>query len=590
MDYRLRKYMPKKIYFLKSKGDFESFPCTAKSLYFCFICYLFYCIVTMVFSNFSLPPKKINRFNLYIKLIDRIKTHTIGNPDRYYFLLSFIVLSILVYFRFSSIHSGVYDLGIYTSTLFKFSSLGYYGSIFFGHSSPYLIFYALVYSLSSVIGVLTLQSAVIAYTAYFVKKHFGVLTFVAYCLYFATWFNALFDFHPDHLSILFLFLFFKSVQHGEIGKASIFAIALALVKEVFALQTIMCGVYLLVSGRKGRNTLRMYLHSIGIITFGLSYFYIATHYIIPLYSGGSGFIGMNSEAFSYLGTSFSEILLYIFANFNEIFIDVIYTPGKVFYLVALFGALGFIPLLNPKPLIVALPILAISLLSHNEGYYGIGHHYTAGLIAPMIFAFYGGLPRAKLIWHRIGLVFCNPTNTSLLINWFKSLLITGLFSVHIALAPSPISRLFWSDKVWTYNYKAYIQTDRDIMIKSAISNFIPIDPDVVVSIQNTINWPPLVQRRNFLLFPQGVVTGQGAPFFSKGFWPPKVEWKEIMADYVVLDLKRPWFLIDKGCDWLYGKCADKNKATEYLKWVEKSREVMKVVFEEDGFLILKINK
>ena len=62
-----------------------------------------------------------------------------------------------------------------------------------------------------------------------------------------------------------------------------------------------------------------------------------------------------------------------------------------------------------------------------------------------------------------------------------------------------------------------------------------------------------------------------------------------MADYVVLDIKRPWFLLDKGCDWLYGKCTDNKLAKEYLEWVEKTRKIMQVVFERDGFIILQRN-
>lgn len=523
-----------------------------------------------------------------MELINKIKKNTICNPDKYYFLLFFIILSILCYLRYSSIHSGVFDLGVYTSTLFKLSSIGYYESIFIGHVSPYLIFYSLVYLFFSVTGVLTLQSAVIAYTAYFVKKHFGVLTFVVYILYFALWFNALFDFHPDHLSILFLFLFFKSTQNGKIGKASMYAIALALVKEVFALQTIMCGFYLLFYNWRSKNTLIKYLYSIGIITFGLGYFYLTTHYIIPLYSSGNDFVSIYSEAFSYLGSNISEVFKYLFTHPVEILVEITTNQGKLIYLIALFGALGFIPLLKPGPLIVAIPILAISLLSKHEGYYGLGHHYTAGLIAPMIFAFAGGLPRAKIIWHKIGFST----------KWFIPLLVTGLVAIHITLAPSPIGRLFWSDKVWAYSYQAYISTDRDDMVKQAITNYIPSDLDVLVSIQNTVNWSPLVQRRHLLLFPSGItepvfpleMTERNKfTFFGDSLLLPELEWKPVMADFVVLDMKRPWFLVDKGCDWLYGKCTNDKIANEYLGWVERTKTIMQVVFERDGFIILKRN-
>lgn len=59
------------------------------------------------------------------------------------------------------------------------------------------------------------------------------------------------------------------------------------------------------------------------------------------------------------------------------------------------------------------------------------------------------------------------------------------------------------------------------------------------------------------------------------------------ADYVVLDMKRPWFLIDIGCQWIFGQCTDRNIAEEFLAWSEIARQTMTLIFEEDGFLILK---
>ena len=95
------------------------------------------------------------------------------------------------------------------------------------------------------------------------------------------------------------------------------------------------------------------------------------------------------------------------------------------------------------------------------------------------------------------------------------------------------------------------------------------------------------QRHHFFLFPQGVSEAQRAPFFEKKLWITKVSWRPLTADFVVLDLKRPWFLVDKGCNWLYGKCEDKKNAKEYLRWVDKTRKLMEIVFEKDGFIILK---
>ena len=508
----------------------------------------------------------------------------------FWWLLVGLILGFMASMKYVALHTALMDFGIF---LFHFRNIEqgeWAWALSFGHIQPFNLFYSFIYSQLPVNFapqiVLIIQGLLLASPIYWLRQQYGSVVMIAYILYFPLWFIALFDFHIDHLSIVFIMFFFILVKNHK-GLAIVSAIALALVKEPFALQTTMCGVYILgVHWRNSHNiiskdlfsfeNIKIYLYSIGLIVFGLFYFYIAIDNLLPLASGDKS-VAYSSAAFSWMGTSISEIVRYIITHPIDIFLEIISNSNKVIYLVAIFGSLGFIPLLKPGPLIVALPILAIALLSRHEGYYGLGHHYTAGLIAPIIFAFIGGLPRAEMIWQRVGFS----------VKWFYALLVIVLLAAHIALSPSPISRLFWSDKIWSYNYKAYIPADRDLMIKQAIVDYIPTEPDITISIQNTLNWAPLVQRRHFLLFPEGVVKGQQVPFFSKSLWASEVEWRTIMADYVVLDMKRPWFLIDKGCDWLYGKCTNVRMTNEYLEWVEKTKSIMQVVFERDGFIILK---
>ncbi|XOJ84600.1 DUF2079 domain-containing protein [Methylophilaceae bacterium Uisw_099_01] len=510
-------------------------------------------------------------------------------------VISFIfLLSLLSVLKYWSLHSSLADLGFLTRSM-QAIEFGGFQELFSVHAKPLLIFYYGLYSLLDPfffnMAVLVLQAIFLAMPAYYLLKKFGRLTVLAYILFFPLWFNALFDFHLDHLSVPLLLAFFLFAHSSRIGYAFIFAITLALVKEPFALQTGMCGIYLLAINWKSGLNLKLCLYSFSLVIFGFGYFLVVNHLIIPLYSNGIDFaVGLNSEAFTYLGANFGEAILFLFSHPLQIMFDIFNTPGKVIYLVALFGSLGFIPLLKPGPLLVALPILAISLLSQNESYYGLGHHYTAGLIAPMIFSFIGSLPRANYFWNRASILWYRLTRLTLPTPCFKLFLVIWLILAHIALAPSPIGRLFWSDKIWAYSYKAYIPTKRDTMIKEAITEFIPTDLDVVTSVQNNINWWPLLQRQNFFLFPQGVSDAQRAPFFEKKLLSTKIEWRPLMADFVVLDLKRPWFLVDKGCNWLYGKCVNKNNAKEYLGWVDKTRMLMEIVFEKDGFIILKRKK
>ena len=282
------------------------------------------------------------------------------------------------------------------------------------------------------------------------------------------------------------------------------------------------------------------------------------------------------SSFGWLGSSVGEILWYVLTNPIEVITNILSTHGKLTYILALFGVLGFISLLKPAPLVLALPIFAISLLSQYEGLYGLGHHYTAGLIPPIIIAFAFGLPRAKLIWRKAG--FSDKL--------FYPVLIFGLILSHVILSPSPIGRLFWSDKIWSYNYRAYIPLERDEMIKTAIAKHIPTDPGVIISLQNTLNISSLVQPHYFHLFPDGVTEEQKVLFYNSEAIR-KIEHEAKKADFVIIDLKRPWFIIDKGCSWLYGECTDGKVAKDYLYWVDESKKVMDIEFKNDGFMILR---
>jgi uncharacterized membrane protein len=486
-------------------------------------------------------------------------------------------LTLMIIGKNASLHYSVMDLGLATHTFFGINDLEEYSRVLFGHIQPYLLLYAIIWGLfKSTYLIVLLQLFFLLLPIYYIFKKYNNISALAYLLYFPLWFNALFDFHIDHLSIPILFGFFLAVENKKYLWAAVFSIALGFVKEIFILQTIMCGLYIIVHGYKSFNSNRKIIY-IGLLTIviGVYYFIVTFNYISFDQTEYKNF-GLSSEAFSWLGNSISEVLWYLINNVVEIIIDILNTPRKVIYLIALFGALGFVPLLSPGPLIVALPILAVSLLSSYQGYYGLGHHYTAGLIAPMIIAFAGGLPRAITIWKRAGFSA----------KWFTPILMIGLLFAHIALSPSPISRLFWSDKVWSYNYRAYIPTERDRIIKKAISDYIPAGSDIVVSIQNTLNLDSLMKRRQILLFPDGVSNEKLSPFFSKGFQSVDIEWRRVKADYVILDIKRPWFINDQGCKWLYSECTDKKMAAEYLEWISKSRKLMNVIFEKDGFLIL----
>ncbi|GJL77301.1 MAG: hypothetical protein NPINA01_02900 [Nitrospinaceae bacterium] len=279
--------------------------------------------------------------------------------------------------------------------------------------------------------------------------------------------------------------------------------------------------------------------------------------------------------------------MFILLKPHTVLYEVFSETAKIKYILILIGVLGFIPLLKSSYLLVALPILAISLLSQYESSYDLHNHYTAGLIAPLIIAFAEGLPKAKQIWARLSLEEV----------WFPRLVMTGLLVCHYINAPSPFSSVFLYNEFSGYHVNNYLPSERNSMVKNAILNHIPTDVDIAVSTQNSVNWSYLANRKYYLPFPLGVVqphrdvegsdrslSGLLAFIRTGKLKPPEI--KETMADFVVLDLKRPWFIIDRGCP--FPRCQNNQETAKgFLDLVRQTKETMKVLFEKDEFYIFK---
>ena len=266
-------------------------------------------------------------------------------------------------------------------------------------------------------------------------------------------------------------------------------------------------------------------------------------------------------------------------------------PERLKYLIYLFGALGFIPLLRPSILLITIPILAHSLLSSEPIHYGFTHHYTAGLIIPNIIAFSEGLPKAKKIWERVRLKKV----------WFDPILCSGLIICHILLSPSPIGRKFYSPNSWNYHYSTYLPSDRDRLIKAALKTHISSDPNKIVSVQNSINFHYLMERKVFRIFPYGAAEkskyytqrltfGQLTEFMRTGK-THRVRIENKFADFVVLDLKRPWFNGGQACEWVSDKCkGGTGFENSFMELIEKTKKNFEIIFKQGFAFRYPLNK
>ena len=509
-----------------------------------------------------------------------------------YIMIVVVIISILIMIsmKYLSLHSSYFDLGVFSNNLFLIYSSSDFHLLFAGHAHPYLWLYSYIFSLApqgyGSLAIILIQALILISPLFWLIRRYSFIYTLAYLSFFPLWFNLLNDFHVDHLAVPLLFYFFIAIENSHYNKAFIVAILLSLVKEIFALQTIACGIYLILSTLKPKHSKKVKIDKrnkniflgMVLIVFGFIYFYVVHNVVFPFVLDSS-VSRLNSSAYAWLGSGIIDMLYNIVSNPIYIMREMFSSGEKIVYVLALFGSLGFIPLFSYRPLVVAAPILFVSLLSQNPNYHGLGHHYTAGLIAPFIFSFIYGLKRVRSI-------FFKTERNSII---FTTVLIFGLLLSNVVLSPSPIGRLFWSDKIWQYNYSAYFFTDRTIMIKKAIDEIIPSDESVSVSVQNTLNWESLALRNCFLVFPQGMGELDYQNDYDRCGKDNNGVGNLITVDYIILDIKRPWFLLDKGCDWIYGKCTNDKVANEYLRLVEKAKSIMQVAFEKDGFIILKRN-
>ena len=60
------------------------------------------------------------------------------------------------------------------------------------------------------------------------------------------------------------------------------------------------------------------------------------------------------------------------------------------------------------------------------------------------------------------------------------------------------------------------------------------------------------------------------------------------ADYVVLDLKRPWFNGDQACEWVSGKCkGGTGFENSFMELIEKTKKNFEIIFKQDEFIIFQ---
>jgi uncharacterized membrane protein len=254
------------------------------------------------------------------------------------------------------------------------------------HVDPILVLFAPLWWLwPSPSMLLVAQAVAIALGAlpvfWLARKHLGSeragLGFaLAYLLYPSTEWLTLNEFHPVALACPLLLYAFWYLDEDRIISFAVFAALAALTKEEVPLVIAGFGLWYALSRRR-------YLAGGAIAAAGVGLAVVALEVVMPHYNNGAS--SHFYERYGVLGSSPGAAVKTIFTHPVRL-ITTAFDWGGAHYLIYLALPLALLFVAAPLVLLAAVPELALNLLSSVTTQTSIHHHYTAGLIPPLVAA------------------------------------------------------------------------------------------------------------------------------------------------------------------------------------------------------------
>lgn len=217
----------------------------------------------------------------------------------------------------------------------------------------------------------------------------------AYLLYPVVFNGNLFDFHPEVIAVPLLL---SAVLAARLENIAWFCVCIILTlgcKAVLSLTVVAMGIGLMLFEKKR-------LCGLLAIILGSAWFIIATKLIIPAFSGAeAAAVGR----YSYLGNSVFEIAK-----------NLIFQPGLIFSKIFSLDNFGYLILLSApiiwglstaslKPLIGAIPCVAINLIADYQAQKDLVHQYTLPALPFLILAVIASLAVGKgLLQNKRGII------------------------------------------------------------------------------------------------------------------------------------------------------------------------------------------
>ena len=139
---------------------------------------------------------------------------------------------------------------------------------------------------------------------------------------------------------------------------------------------------------------------LSLVIFGSGIFIFEIFVILPRWLDTSPLL---AGRYSYLGSETGEVIKNFFVRPDLVFSH-LWCWAKMKYIIALFGPLGFLSLLNPSHLFLTFPILLQNLMSDYESQYSIIYPHSSACI-PFVFisaiwGFKKGTAMLSRIWKK----------------------------------------------------------------------------------------------------------------------------------------------------------------------------------------------
>jgi uncharacterized membrane protein len=340
----------------------------------------------------------------------------------------------------------------------------------------------------------------------------GIAFALVYLLYPATQWLALNEFHPGALAVPALLFAFRYLDDDRLWPFALFAALAAACREDIPLVIAAFGLWYAFARRELRVGL-------AIAIAGVAWTAIATAVVIPHFRGGesTAFLGRYSEARASAHDPFALARMAFDHRGLKYVLDLVLPLAGL----CLFAAVS----------LVALPTLALNLLSATPTQTSIHFHYTAGAIPPLV----------------IGAVFGAARLRNRMRVPVAALAVAAALIGNYALGAIPA----WHEFPGGENLQAHAATTtpHDRIAARALAL---IPPHAVVSASNTLG-AHLSARRRILSF----------PFIEDATW-------------VAVDETRPW----------YGDRLAPLPYEAQVVWLRRN-PAWRVVFDRDGVVVFR---